>query len=260
MLQKRLLLNVSHGSSPQLCRERWGERKKSPSHTKQGLVKLKSSAISQPAIERISCNLFSDCRAFFFPQGLGEAFPAFMKGLKLSSIFSNNILVQGKGMERKKQRTRALPLMEDTEHGLTGLPVRDYYCEHNSRGSHSLSMLPFLLHLLSLLLQFWGSSDSRSGNSAHSTGTQYVLPCYRMRVRGDLRQMAAAGKGCSFGFTTNIHINTPVPGDTSKQILPMHRTTHPLTYSPFCFALNRHYCPKENSLKLVSVLEKKNKN
>lgn len=140
MLQKRLLLNVSHGSSPQLCRERWGERKKSPSHTKQGLVKLKSSAISQPAIERISCNLFSDCRACFFPQGLGEAFSAFMKGLKLSSIFSNNILVQGKGMERKKQHTRALPLMEDTEHGLTGLPVRDYYCEHNSK------RVPFPLH------------------------------------------------------------------------------------------------------------------
>lgn len=110
MLQKILLLNFSHSSSPHLCRERWGESKKNPSHTKQGQVKLKSSAISQPAIERISCNLFSDCRACFFPQGLGETFPAFMKGLKLSSIFHSNILVQGKGMERKKTTYKSFTL------------------------------------------------------------------------------------------------------------------------------------------------------
>lgn len=81
--------------------------------------------------------------------------------------------------------------------------------------------------------------------------SQYVLPCYNMRVRDDLRQIAGAGKGCSSGFITYIHFNTSVSGETSKHLL-LCSSQPTLTYCPLtCFTLNRHYCPKEHNLKLV---------
>lgn len=90
--------------------------------------------------------------------------------------------------------------------------------------------------------------------------SQYVLPQYRMRVRDDLRKMAGAGKSCSFGFTTYTHFNISVPGETAKHLLLILCTAYPLIYCPLiCFVLNRHYCLKEYSLKLVQFWGKKKK-
>lgn len=128
--------------------------------------------------------------------------------------------------------------------------------------------VPFPLHpALSAPFAWFPSFSSSEAPLAQGEGTQptpqahtsqYILSHWKMRVRDDLRQMAGEGKSCSFGFTTYIHFNTSVPGETSKHLLLMLCTAYPLTYCPLIhFVLNRHYCPKEHSFKLVQFRGKK---
>lgn len=85
--------DFSHGSSLQLCRERVrGEYEKSitqkPGTTQTDLICNFSTCNWENQLQLVFW-----LQSMFFPKGLGEAFPSFKNNLKLSFIFSNNILV-----------------------------------------------------------------------------------------------------------------------------------------------------------------------
>lgn len=138
------------------------------------------------------------------------------------------------------------------EHGLTGLFVPDYSFEHKSRGSHSLSILPFLLHLHALLPPLvlrllW--FKVRELNPPQALTNQ----CFTM-VQDEGQRWLEANARSTQGLFFWLHLLTSTlihwfqgKHTNTSFSCSAQPTLWPLIY----FALNRHYCPKEHGLKLV---------